>query len=251
MLFNLQKVLAFLVMPLGLVWLLLLGLTLWSRRLRRPAFTVCLGLLWILLTAAGNPWVGQRLMARLEGKIASAEQDPNLDLEAVFVLGGGSDLNAQGQPQFGSHGDRVAKAANLWHAGRTRFLVASGRSNDSLPGERDLGQETRLLWLGLGVPDSAIRVVETPCYTTREEIQAYREICRQQGWDRIGLLTSASHLPRALAQARKVGLTATPLASDFRGRPRRFRPQDLVPQLEGIRLTHLAVWERIGQVMGR
>lgn len=251
MLFNLQKVLAFLVMPLGLLWLLLLGMTLWSRRLRRPGFTVCLGILWVLFTAAGNPWVGQRLMARLEGKIASAEQDPNLDLDAVFVLGGGSDLNAQGVPQLSAHGDRIAKAAKLWHAGRTRFLVASGRSNDSLQGERDLGQETRLLWLGLGVSESAIRVVDAPCFTTREELMAYREVCRLQGWGKIGLLTSASHLPRALVQARKAGLTVTPLASDFHGRPRRFRPQDLVPQLEGIRLTQSALWEMVGRVMGR
>ena len=251
MLFNVQKILAFLVMPLGLLWLLLLGLTLWSRRLRRPSFTVCLGLFWVLFTAAGNPWVGQRLMARLEGKIATAEQDPNLNLDAVFVLGGGSDLNAQGVPQLSSHGDRVAKAARLWHSGRTRFLVASGRSNDSLRGERDLGQETRLLWLGLGVPESAIRVVEAPCFTTREEVVAYRKVCDQQRWGKIGLLTSASHLPRALAQAHKAGLTVTPLACDFHGRPRRFRPQDLIPQLEGIRLTQGAIWEMVGQAMGR
>jgi len=251
MLFNLQKVFAFLIMPLGLLWLLLLALTVWSRRLRRPGFTVCLGVLWVLFTAAGNPWVGQRLMARLEGKIASAEHDPNLDLDAVFVLGGGSDINAQGDPQLGTHGDRIAEAARLWHAGRTRFLVASGSGNDSLQGDRDLGQETRLLWLRLGVPDTAIWVVDAPCYTTREEVAAYRKMCEQQRWSRIGLLTSASHLPRALAQARKAGLTATPLASDFQGRPRRFRPQDLIPQLEGIRLTQTAAWEMVGQMMGR
>lgn len=251
MLLNLQKTLALLIMPLGLVWLLLFGMLLWSRRLRRPAFTAGLGLSWLLLTVTGSPWVGHRLMAHLERKVPAAHLEDGPVLEAVFVLGGGTDLNPQGRPQLSSHGDRVAEAARLWHAGRTRLLVASGRSNDAMGGDRDLAQETRMLWLGLGVPESAIRVVEAPCAITREEIAAARAMCEAQHWKRVGLLTSAWHLPRALRLARKADLAVIPLPCDFQGRPRRFRPQDLVPQQEGARLTQTALWEMVGQAVGR
>ena len=251
MLFHLQKTLAMLVMPLGLAWMLLLAMTLWSRRLRRPAFTAGLGLVWILQSLAGNPWVGRRMMARLERQfpISRAEEGPVLD--AIFVLGGGTELDVLGRPHFGLAGDRVAEAARLWHAGRTRFLVASGRGNDGLNANRDLGQETRTLWLGLGVPDAAIRVVETPCFITREEIVAADALSQRQHWGRVGLLTSAYHLPRAMGLAKKAGLQATPIPCDFQGRPRRFRPQELVPQMEGLRLTQLALWEMVGQAVGR
>lgn len=251
MLFNLQKTLALLVMPLGLSWVLLLGMVIWSRKFRRPAFTAGLGLLWILLAVAGSPWMGRRMMARLERQVPAAKPEEGPVLDAVFVLGGGTELDAQGRPHFGTHGDRVAEAARLWHAGRARLLVASGRGNDGLGGDRDLARETRALWLGLGVPPSAIRLVETPCFITREEIAAYREMRERQGWGRVGLLTSACHLPRAMRLARKAGLDATPLACDFLGRRPRFRPQDLVPQLEGLRLTQAALWEMVGQAVGR
>jgi len=251
MLFNLQKTLGLLIMPVGILWLMLLGMTLWSWRLRRPAFATLLSLLWILFTLAGNPWVGQRLMARLEARVPVSHLEQGPALDAVCVLGGGSEVDAQGRPQFSAHGDRVAEAARLWHAGRTLHLVASGRSNDSLLGERDLAQETRSLWLGLGVPDSAIRVVPTPCFITREEIAAYAALRDQQRWSRIGLLTSASHLPRALKLAQKAKLEVVPLACDYQGQPHRFRFQDQVPQEEGFRLAQTAAWEVVGQALGR
>ena len=251
MLLLLQKTMGMLVMPMGLLWLAMLGLAFWSWRLRRPAFATALSLLWVMFTLAGNPWMGRCLVGRLEQKVETRNLDKESVLDAVFVLGGGSEIDSQGRPQLGASGDRIAEAARLWHAGRTRHLVASGRGNDALGGERDLAQETRTLWLGLGVPDSAIRVVEPACYITREEIAAYRRMCDQQQWSRVGLLTSAAHLPRALKLAQKAHLDATPLACDFLGRPRRFRPQDLIPQHEGLRLTQLAVWELIGRSVGR
>ncbi len=251
MLFSLQKTLAMLVMPLGLVWVLLAGMTLWSQKLRRPAFTAGLGFLWILLALAGNPWVGRRMMAHLEQQIPTPDLERGPVLDAICVLGGGTELDAQGRPHFGISGDRLAEAARLWHSGRARCLVASGRGNDGLHGDRDLAQETRTLWMGLGVPAAAIRVVETPCFITRDEIAAYRAMSEQQHWGRVGLLSSAWHLPRAMSLARKARLDAMALPCDFQGRPRRFRPQELVPQMEGLRLTQLAAWEMLGQMVGR
>ncbi len=251
MLLLLQKTLGLLVMPLGLVWLLLFGMVIWSWRLRKPGFAALLSLLWLLLGMAGNPWVGRRLMARLEQQVQVANPQEGPVLDAIFVLGGGTDLNPQGRPQLSAQGDRITEAARLWHAGRTRFLVASGTGNDALGGDRDLAQESRTLWRGLGVPDAAIRVVDAPCLITRDEIKAYRAMRDQEHWSRVGLLTSASHLPRALSLARKAKLEVIPLACDFQGRPRRFRPQYLVPQLEGLRLTQTTLWELVGQAVGR
>lgn len=249
MLFDLQKAVALLAMPLGLVWLLLLALVLWSWRLRRPGFSLALSLVWILLGLAGNPWLGHRLMARLERQVPAP--DPRLSFEAVCVLGGGTEVDEDGTPHLARHGDRLAEAARLWHAGRARCLVASGASRDSRQGERNLGEEARRIWLGLGVPESAIRVLAVPCFNTREEIAAYRSLREREGWTRLGLLSSASHLPRALRLARKAGLQASPLPCDREGRPRRFRVQDLVPQQEGLGLAQTALWEMLGQALGR
>jgi len=249
--FALQKTLGLLLMPAGLVWLFLLasgGLCL-LRKQRLPALLFLLVALGYAL--AGNVYLGTTLMARLEAAVPPVEVAAVAPFDAVCVLGGGSQQDPFGQPQANLSGDRIVLAARLWHAGKARVLVASGMSRDSLGASRNLGEETRALWLSLGVPEAAIRVVDEPCWNTRDEILADRRLQLRYGWKRVGLVSSAWHLPRALALARKAGLDAAPLGSDWRGRPHPFQLQLLVPQAEGFWDVQRACWEWLGRRVGR
>ena len=251
MLLSCQKVIALLVMPMGLFWVLLLGGGVLACRRRRWRT----GLIWfaaaLLYAAAGNVHLGAALMAGLEGRMAPVDLATVQPFEVVFVLGGGSDEDPLGRPELGMCGDRVALAARLWHAGKVRLLVASGCSRDGVHGFSDAGQQTRTLWLGLGVPDSAIRVVQEPCWITREEIAAYRRLQSRFGWRRMGLISSAWHLPRAMGLAGRAGLAVTPLGADWRGRRRPFQVRDLVPQPDGLLYVQWACWEYLGRWVGR
>ncbi len=250
-LLALRKTLGLLAMPAGLTWLLmLLGAALCLRRRQKgPAALLLAGAL--LYALAGNVWVGSALMARLEAGVPEVDVAGLAPMDAVFVLGGGSQQDPAGQPQLNLSGDRIALAARLWHAGKARVLVASGSSRDSLQGVRDLGAETRELWRGLGVPDAAIVVVDEPCWSTRDEIRADRRLQVRRGWRRVGLVSSAWHLPRALALAERQGLAAVPLGADRRGRRHPFQPQLLVPQADGFLDVQRACWEWLGRTLGR
>lgn len=250
LLLECQKLLGTLAMPAGLVWMALLGLSLWlGRRRQWLPFAVSLGL-WVAYGAAGNPYLGAALVAGLERRVPPLpDQAPPFD--ALFVLGGGTEVDPTGEPILGSAGDRVAQAARLWHAGRVRTLVASGWFRDTVGGPRDGGQDTRALWRSLGVPDSAIVVVAEPCWITRDEIGAYARLKAARGWKRTALLSSAWHLPRAMALAEKAGLEVTPVGADWRGRDRAFSLEGLVPHDLGFLLVHRACWERLGRAMGR
>jgi uncharacterized SAM-binding protein YcdF (DUF218 family) len=250
-LFSLQKTLALLAMPAGFLWLLLLLACLFCFRRRQKALGVFLLAIALLYACAGSIHFGALLTARLESPIHPVDPAVAGPFEAVFVLGGGSDEDPSGRPELGSSGDRIRLAASLWHLGRTRLLVASGMSRDSLRGVRNDGAETRRLWRELGVPDSAILVVNAPCWVTRDEIAAYRSLQARHGWKRMALVSSATHLPRALALARRVGLEVTPLGADWRGRPRAFQFQDLVPRAEGFLDVQRACWEYLGRWVGR
>lgn len=250
-LFALQKTLGLLVMPAGLLWLFLLasgGLCL-LRKQRLPALLFLLVALGYAL--AGNVYLGAALMARLESGVPPVEVAALAPFDAVCVLGGGSQQDPFGQPQANLSGDRILLAARLWHAGKARVLVASGMSRDSLGAPRNLGEETRALWRSLGVPDTAILVVGEPCWNTRDEILADRRLQLRFGWKRVGLVSSAWHLPRALTLARRAGLDALPLGADWRGRPHPFQLQLMVPQAEGFWDVQRACWEWLGRRLGR
>lgn len=250
-LFSIQKTIALLVMPAGLLWLLLLLACLLCFRTRQKPLAAFLLVLALLYAGAGNIHLGATLMAGLESAIPPV--DPNIlaPFDAVCVLGGGSEEDPLGRPQLNYSGDRIHLAARLWHGGKARLLVASGMARDSLKGVRNGGEETRALWRELGVPDSAILVVEEPCWITRDELSAFHRLQGRYGWKRMGLVSSASHLPRALALAKKVGLEVTPLGADWRGRRRVFQLQSLVPQADGFMDVHRASWEYVGRWMGR
>ena len=67
----------------------------------------------------------------------------------------------------------------------------------------------------------------------------------------MALVSSASHLPRALALAQQAGPGVTPLGADWRGRPRAFQFHELVPQGEGFLEVQRACWEYLGRWVGR
>lgn len=250
-LFSLQKTLALLLMPAGFLWLLLLlACRLCFRRNQKPLGVFLLAIA-LLYACAGNVHLGTFLMARLESSVPPMDPAAAAPFDAVFVLGGGSEEDPSGRPELGRSGDRIQLAARLWHLGRARLLVASGMGRDSLRGIRNGGEETRVLWRELGVPDRAILVVEEPCWITRDEIAAYRSLQQRHGWQRLALVSSAAHLPRAMALARRAGLEVVPLGADWRGRPLVFQLQNLVPQADGFMDVQRACWEYLGRRVGR
>jgi len=249
-LFAIEKVAGLLLTPVGLLWLLILAAALACLRRRRWALAA-LGLgIAALYGCVGNLILARALIGRLERRVPPAAVARLEPFDAVFVLGGGSEPGPGGEPGLGSSGDRIFIAAKLWHAGKARLLVTSGTAA-GYGTPRDLGQETRALWRSVGIPDEAILPVGEPCWNTREEIRAYARLQARFGWKRTALVSSASHLPRALNLAARAGLAPTPLGADWLGGARPFKAQDLIPQGEGFAITQRAAWEYLGRWMGR
>jgi uncharacterized SAM-binding protein YcdF (DUF218 family) len=248
-LFILQKVVSRLAMPPGLLWLaLLVGLAV--------AFHHAAGYRWALLgftviyTLAGNVWIGSTLLHRLEAQVQYAPLEVPLD--ALWVLGGGTSLRPDGSPQLGPAGDRVTSAARLYHQGKVKRLLASGTSVAGIQQAhaRDLGAETATIWRELGVPAAAIQTVPGP-RNTLEELAALSALVQTHRWARVGLLTSAWHLPRALRHAHRHQLVVIPVGSDFRGERPSFGVVGLIPSSPGFDRVRVALREQLGAAMGR
>jgi uncharacterized SAM-binding protein YcdF (DUF218 family) len=247
----LQKCVALLLLPAGLVWLglALVAVVAWRRGQRGLAGAIAA--LWLLYALAGNVWVGKALLGSLEAQVPAVDPAAGPPFEAVFVLGGGTETDAADVPLLGAGGDRVAIAARLWHQGRAKHLVASGCTIAGTDIFRDLGRETATLWRGLGIPEDAIEVVPPGPINTTQEIAAYRTLLAARGWTRVGLVTSGWHLPRALALCRRAGLSMVPIMSDCRGRQPGWSLLYLIPQERGFVNVHLGCWEYLGRLIGR
>lgn len=92
---------------------------------------------------------------------------------------------------------RVKHAAALLNAGQVHAMLLTGRGIGG-----DSAEEMRKVAMADGVPDSAI-VLERESTTTRENLLFAAPIVKERGWRQVALVTSQSHLARALASARK------------------------------------------------
>lgn len=136
---------------------------------------------------------------------------------AIVVLGG-----AVCPPELGgseidlnSAADRVWYAARLFHAGKAPMLILSGGYDP----ERNAYSEARAMatfLADLGVPTQAV-VLEEQSRNTRQNAAFSAALLKARGIDRILLVTSALHMPRAVALFTAQGLQVIPAPTDFEG----------------------------------
>ena len=172
--------------------------------------------IWLFST----PWVARTLAMSLEQRYPplSVESSPEADL--VLVLGGAllaAQPPALPQINLGSAADRVWHAGALYRAGKARWVLLSAGNQPGFEQVQSEAEGMREILLAMGVPDSAMRM-ETRSQTTRENALYSREIVRQLGVRRVLLVTSALHMPRALAVFRSAfqdeGVTLIPSSTD-------------------------------------
>lgn len=248
-LYLLGKLLGRLAMPTGLVWLLLWALifkALWEKQ--RKAVLVFSGIL-VAYTLAGNVWLGGVLTGTLEAEwmdVVAQEHEP---FEAVLVLGGGATGDSE-YAQVNDAGDRVVLGARLYNRGLTPVLVTSGSSIPGLGSYVDVSEATTAIWTELAVPESAIVRMPEP-KNTREEIAGIKELMKEKGWTRVGLVTSAWHMRRAMKLAKDQDVKLHPLPADFRTRTGWDGILSIVPDAHGFINVQRACWEYLGAATGR
>jgi uncharacterized SAM-binding protein YcdF (DUF218 family) len=217
MFYLLSKFLPPLVYPLGLACLLI-AVTLWLRerpRLRTAALVTALALLWL----GGNRLVAMSLMRSLEWRYLPGPGLRAYDerAEVIVVLGGGT--RAPAYPRLYSEvneaGDRLLYAARLYRRGVAPLILLSGGNARVAgePGPTDAESMADVL-VDIGIPREAL-VLEATSRNTRENAVETRRILQDRGIDRIVLVTSASHMPRACSVFQKLGFDVIPAPTDF------------------------------------
>jgi uncharacterized SAM-binding protein YcdF (DUF218 family) len=96
-------------------------------------------------------------------------------------------------------------------AGKARFVIASGGALRKGPAETYAMAALLTAW---GVPQEAI-ILETASRNTYENAINSKRLLEAHGLHQVLLVTSALHMPRALALFRALGIDAGPAPTDF------------------------------------
>ena len=253
--FWLSKLLPQLIYPLGLG--LLLQLMAIGGRKRRWGLSLSITG-WLVIAVPAMPVVSDALLRQLEDQAAALTPASIPKADAVLVLGGGirpaptQDLGVE----VSEAGDRLLCGVRLWKQGTAPVLITSGarvsfQPNDPIAPEAVLSQQ---LAQELGVPASAV-LLNDQARTTAEEAQRIKQLAAEQGWKQLILVTSAFHMPRALASfKRQSNLKIIPVACDYRLDPQSkdqpFSWQelmiDLIPSSDSLQQTTQVLKEHLG-----
>ena len=258
MFFFLSKFLPLFIYPLGLACLLLLALLLRRGRARWERFALLLAFLALWL--GGNRWVSLALARSLEWQYVPAGDIP--PAAAIVVLGGATRSPHPPRPtvEVGEAGDRLIYAAQLYHQGKAPYLLVTGGilpfTDETITEADSMAALLRLL----GVPDAAIWR-EAQATNTYENAVYTRELLQERGIDRVILVTSALHMPRAVGVFARQGIAVTPAPADFSLTERDWQGMwggnvpafllGLLPDAHNLELTTRALKEYLGLLIYR
>jgi len=209
----LSKLLPLLVYPLGLTCLLLLVAIVlmgkrpgWARGITTVAFMV--------LFLSSNQWVAVRAVQSLEWQYRPLQPIPQADV--IVVLGGSTYSATAPRPwvEVNEAGDRVLYGVRLYQQGKAPLLLFSGGRIDWRNGGPPEAADMAEIAIAMGVPREDI-LQEPDSLNTYQNAVNVRQMLRQQQLDRVLLVTSASHMPRASAIFRKLGIAVMPAPTDY------------------------------------
>lgn len=229
MFFFLSKFLPLFCYPLGLsCGLMVVAAVVLGRRprLARGCLGLAVGILWV----SSTPWAVDRVVGSLEQQYQDYGNGQRLpQADAIVVLGGATYSGQQfprQEPEVSEAGDRLLQGLRLYQAGKAPWIVLSGgRVQWQLQGEPSTqssaaqlvaseAEDMAYLLQQMGLPPQVLVLEKTSLNTYQNAVNT-GAIARERGWDSILLVTSALHMPRALATFRKLGLTVTPAPTDF------------------------------------
>jgi uncharacterized SAM-binding protein YcdF (DUF218 family) len=256
--FALKSVLSSLLVPLPIALAALavgVALLWFTRRQRAGKVLVTVG--FGLLTLFSLPVVGNALLAPLEAgqlslypaeRLAAATAQAGRKPRWIVALGAAHSIDARfpatDQLSAGAL-SRLSEAIRLYRALPGTKLLVSGASAGPYSHAQVLAQAA----VALGVPESDLVLENTTVDTEDEAVKLGAVV----GKDDFILVTSATHMPRALGIFRARGLDPIPSPTNHVGLhdPNGLQARELWPQPGSLGRSHAAFHEYIGRIWSR
>ena len=252
--FYIQKFVESLLLPSNLIgFLAVLGIV--ALILQRPRFGQGAFILSAFLLIIGG-WapLGPAALMVLENRFPQPQLvEP---VTGIIMLGGSVNTHitaVRGQTALNEAGERVTTMAELGRKfPQARVLISSGANvGHALQAQPITEAEiVRGMLVDLGVEASRIEI-EGQSRDTRENAEKSIALANPQPGQTWVLVTSASHMPRAVASFRAVGFPVVPYPVDYRTQGPANLRQLTGSIAEGLQALDLAAHEWLGLMMYR
>lgn len=220
---------------------------------RAPRFrTMVIALASFQLLFFSMPGVSSWLHKGLEDKSHQlvAQRLDKKPYDGLLLLGGvgrsfsPAESQQFGAADFGDGVDRVLYSARLYHEGIAPRIIISGGNwqvgDTERPSEASIMRE---LLISLGVAPNDI-FIEEKSRTTRENFMFTNALLKQLGFDgSLALVTSATHMPRAMRNASRLNVTVAPYPTDWRSTGLKLHPLPWMPNAEALSQSEIALKE--------
>lgn len=159
--------------------------------------------------------VSRWLMSNLESQYPQRPLAEINNHDAIIVLGGGLriPLPPAQRTQLGSTSDRYWYATQLFKAGKAPTIIVSGGNvyrQANFKGEASYAAELLVKW---GVPEDVI-LYEDNSRNTLQNRQLAASLLSREGAKSALLVTSASHMPRAVKIFSELPINVVPASAD-------------------------------------
>lgn len=255
MFFFLSKLFDILLSPYTWGLILLAAAVPWrlrsKRRWRRRRALGIAGLALLMLVSTVP--VSNALLWNLEHQSKATYRD-DVTYDTVVLLGGIVDEEASaawGQPSYNENIERLVMTHRLLQDGKAKTAILSGAAMD--PKLAPWGEAVVLgrqleAW---GIAKDRI-IVEDKARNTHENAVQTQAIARDRGFQRVLIVTSAFHMPRAAECFAAVGMKVDTLPVDYRAHAHSGAfVADWIPRVDGLLDTSQQLHELFGLLIYR
>jgi len=237
----LHKLLPYLLYPITIIIFLLVWALISKKRL--PAL---LALLVLLITS--SPIVSNQILVYLDGPEPKKSIADFKSVDSIVVLSGMiiPIMTKQGFRYEWSDPDRFFGGVELIKAGKAKNIIFT---SGILPWQKNIKPEGQVLAefaKEFGIPISKI-IVTKNVENTHDEAKAVREILTQNNANKIILVTSAFHMPRASKLFQKEGIEVQPYSVDYKAGISDITPIDFLPSAGAFSIFQFSLRELIGR----
>jgi len=237
----LNKILPYLLYPITIIIFLLVWAVISKKRL-----PTLLALTLLLITS--SPFISHQMVTYIDGNEPKKLIVDFNSADSIVVLSGmiGPIMTKEGIGYEWGDPDRFFGGLELLKAGKAKKIIFTG---GIMPWQANIQPEGKFLAKfaeELGIPNSQI-IVTKDVQNTLDEAKAVREILTLNNENKIILVTSAFHMPRASMLFKKEGIEVQTYSVDYKAGISDITLIDFFPSADAFYIFQFTLRELIGR----